>query len=160
MASGFFVVPHTFWEGFPHSLVGKESACNARDPGSFPGSGRSPGEGIDYPLQYSWASLVAQMLKNLPTMQETWVRLLGWEDLLEEGMATHASILAWRYKKREKRKLPSSVVDMVDSMSLGDTWVQTLSELLDIWVPWIYALHPITFPKFAKFKSDSRALSY
>ena len=53
--------------------VGKESACNAGDPGSIPGVGRSPGEGISYPLQYSWASLVAQLVKNLPTMKETWV---------------------------------------------------------------------------------------
>ena len=45
--------------GFPDSSVGKESACNAGDPGSIPGSGRSAGEGIDYPLQYSWASLVS-----------------------------------------------------------------------------------------------------
>ena len=62
----------------------------------IPGSGRSPGEGIGYPLQYSWASLVAQMVKKLPAIQETWVRSLGWEDPLEEGMATHSSILAWR----------------------------------------------------------------
>ena len=63
----------------------------------IPGSGRSAGEGIGYPLQYSWASLVAQLLKNLPAMQETWVRSLGWEDPLEEGMAAHSSILAWRF---------------------------------------------------------------
>ena len=55
-----------------------------------------PGEGIGYPLQYSWASLVTQMVKNLPAMWETWVRSLGWEGPLEEGMATHSSILAWR----------------------------------------------------------------
>ena len=54
------------------------------------------GEGIDYPRQCSWASLVAQMGKNLPVMWETWVWSLGWEDPLEEGMATHSSILAWR----------------------------------------------------------------
>ena len=59
--------------GFPGSSAGKEFACNAGDPGSIPGSGRSPGEGIGYPLQYSWASLVAQMVKNLPAMWETWV---------------------------------------------------------------------------------------
>ena len=59
-------------------------------------SGRSPGEGIGYPFQYSWASLVAQTIKNLFAMQETWVRSLGWEDPLEEGMATHSNILAWR----------------------------------------------------------------
>ena len=74
----------------------------------IPGSGRSPEEGIGYPLQYSWASLVAQLVKNLPAMQETWVRSLGWEDPLEKGTATHSSIplekgtathssiLAWR----------------------------------------------------------------
>ena len=62
----------------------------------IPGSVRSPGEGIGYPLQYLWASLVAQMVKNLPAMRETWVQSQGWEDPLEEGMATHSSILAWR----------------------------------------------------------------
>ena len=62
----------------------------------IPGWERSTGEGIGYPLQYSWASLVAQMVKNPSAMQETWVRSLGWEDPLEEGMATHSSILAWR----------------------------------------------------------------
>ena len=58
--------------------------------------GRSPGEGIGYPLQNSWDSLVAQLVKNLPEMQETWVRSLGWKDLLEKGKATHSSTLAWR----------------------------------------------------------------
>ena len=82
--------------GFPDSSVGKESACNAGDPGSTPGSGRSPGKGIGYPLQYSWASLVAQLAKNLPAMQETWVLSRGWEDPLEKEQATHSSILAWR----------------------------------------------------------------
>ena len=61
----------------------------------IPGSGRSAGEGIGYPLQYLWASLVAQLVKNPPTMQETWVQSLGWEDALEKGKATHSSILAW-----------------------------------------------------------------
>jgi len=61
-----------------------------------PGSGRSPAEGIGYPLQYSWASLVAQTVKNPPTMPETWVRSLGWEDPLKEGVATHSSMRAWR----------------------------------------------------------------
>ena len=82
--------------GFPDSSVGKESACNAGDPGSIPGSGRSTGEGIGYPLLYSWAPLVAQLVKNLPAMRETWVQSLGWEDPLEKGKATHSSILAWR----------------------------------------------------------------
>ena len=60
-------------EGFTDSSVGKESACNAGDPSSIPGLGRSPGDGIGYPLQYSLASLVAQLVKNMPAMQETWV---------------------------------------------------------------------------------------
>ena len=75
---------------------GKESACNTGDPGSIPVSVRSPGEGIGYSLQYSWASLVAQRIKTLPAMWVMWVRSLSWEDPLEEGMATHSSILAWR----------------------------------------------------------------
>ena len=76
--------------------AGKESACNAGDPGSIPGLGRSPGEGIRYPLQYSWASLVAQLVKNPPAKPETWVQSLGWEDPLEKGKVTQSSILAWR----------------------------------------------------------------
>ena len=79
--------------GFPDDSVGKESSCSAGDPGSIPGSGRSAGEGIGYPLQYSWASLVAQLVKNLPAVWETWARSLSWEDLLEKGRATHYSIL-------------------------------------------------------------------
>ena len=65
-------------------------------PSLIPGLGRSPGEGIGYPLQYSWASLVARLAKNPPAMRETWVRSLGWEDPLEEEKATHSSVLAWR----------------------------------------------------------------
>jgi len=72
---------------FPSSSAGKESACNAGDPNSIPGSGRSAGEGIGYPLLYLWASLVAQLVKNPPAMWETWVWSLGWEDPLEKGMA-------------------------------------------------------------------------
>ena len=74
---------------------GKESACNEGDLGSIPGLRRSPREGKGHPRQYSWASLVAQSVKNPSAMWETWVRSLDWEDSLEEGMATHSSILAW-----------------------------------------------------------------
>ena len=91
--------------GFPDSSVGKESACNAGDHSSIPGSGRSIGEGIGYPLQYSWASPVAQLLKNLPALWETWVQFLGWEDPLEMGNAAHPSILAWR--------IPGTIVHVV-----------------------------------------------
>ena len=62
----------------------------------LPGSGRSTGEGIGYPLQYSWASLVAQLVKNVPAVWETWVQSLGREDPLEKAKAAHYSILAWR----------------------------------------------------------------
>ena len=83
--------------GFLDSLVDKESACNGGDQGSIPGSRRSAGEGIGYPLQYSWASLVAQLDKNLPTMRETWAGSLGWEDPLEKGIfSALSSILVWR----------------------------------------------------------------
>ena len=97
--------------GFPGGSDGKESACKAGDLGLMPGSGRSPGEGNGYPFQYPglghkesdmteqlslWSSLVAQMVKNPPAGQETWVRSLGWEEPLEEGTVTHSSILVWR----------------------------------------------------------------
>ena len=82
------------WASVIAQLV--KNHCNAGDPGLIPGSGRHPGEGIGCPFQYSWASLVAQTVKNLPATQETWVWSPGWEDPLEEGLATHFSILAWR----------------------------------------------------------------
>ena len=98
--------------GFPDSSVGKESAYDAGDLGSIPGSGKFPEEEIGYPLQYSWASFVAQLVKNLPAGQEIWIRSLDGEDVLEKGkaislslfsfhalekeMATHSSIHAWR----------------------------------------------------------------
>ena len=86
-----------FYHLFPGSSAGKESTCNAGDPGSIPGSERSSGEGIGYLLQYSWASLVARMVKNPLAMRETWVRSLVWKDPLQgEGMATHSSTLDWR----------------------------------------------------------------
>ena len=70
--------------GFPGSSAGKEFACKAGDPSSIPGSGRSTGEGIVYPLQYAWVSLVAQVVKNAPAMQEIWVQSLAWEDPLKK----------------------------------------------------------------------------
>ena len=87
---------HSHILGFPHSLVGKESTFNAGDPSLTPGAGRSAGEGIGYLLQYSRAFLVAQLVKNLPAMPETWVQSPGWEDPLEKRKATHFSILAWK----------------------------------------------------------------
>ena len=84
------------WRFEVDSSVGKESFCNAGDSSSNPGLGRAPGEGIGYPLQYTWSSFVAQLVKNPPAIRETWVRSLGWEDLLEKGKATYSCILAWR----------------------------------------------------------------
>ena len=86
--------------GFPDISVGKESACNAGDPSSIPESGRSTAEGLGYPLQDSWASLVAQTVKKPSAMLETWFQFLGWEDALAKGMATHFSIQAWVAKSR------------------------------------------------------------
>ena len=118
-----------FWwiyGGFPGSLAGKESACNAGDPGSIPMSGKSPGEGIGYPLQYSWVSLVAQIVKNLPVMRETWVRSLGWEDVLEKGMATHSSVLSWR---NPWTKEPGGLQSM-ESQRVRHDWVTKHSTAL------------------------------
>ena len=74
----------------------KNPPANAGDAGSVPGSGRSAGDGTGYPLQYSWDSLVAQLVKNPAAMWETWVRSLDWEFPLEKGKTTHSSTLAWR----------------------------------------------------------------
>ena len=83
--------------GFFDSSVGKEFPCNEGDPGSVTGWGRFTEEGIGYPLQYSWASLVAQLAKNLPAIRETWVQSLHWEDPLEKGKATYSGIFAWEF---------------------------------------------------------------
>ena len=95
---------NNYKQDFPGSSAG-ESACHAGDPGSILGLRRSAGGGIGYPLQYCWASLVAQLVQNSPAMWETWVWSLGWKDLLGNGTATHSSILAWRipWTIREKR---------------------------------------------------------
>ena len=102
--------------GFPGSSGGKEFACHAGGPILIPGLGRSSEEGIGYPLQYSWASVVAQTAKNLPIMWETgfdpWVG-----KILEEGIATHSSILAWR-----------------NSMDRG-AWEATVYGVTKIWTP-------------------------
>ena len=70
--------------GFPDSSVGKESTCNGGDTGSIPGVGRFPAEELGYSLQYSWASLMAQLVKNPSAMQKTWVQSLGWEDPMDK----------------------------------------------------------------------------
>ena len=133
-------------EGFPCGSAGKESACNERDLGSMPGLGRSPGEGKGYSglknsmycivhgVAKSWtwlsnfhfapwrASLVAQMIKCLPAMQETWVQCLGWEDLLEKEMATYSSTLAWRIPRTEEPGRQQST----GSQRVRHDWVSAL----------------------------------
>ena len=89
-------LPTPVFLGYSDGSAGKESTCNAGDPSSIPGLGSSPREGIGYPFQYSWTSIVAQLVKNPSAMQETLVQSLGWEDPLEKGTATHSSIVAWR----------------------------------------------------------------
>ena len=106
--------------GFPDSSVDKESTCNAGDPSSISGLGKSTGEGIGYPLQYSWASLVAQLVKRLPARWEIRVWSLGWEDPLEKGKATHSSILAWR--------IPWTI----QSQRVGHDWVTFTFTFSDI----------------------------
>ena len=92
-----------------------------------PRSGSSPGEGTGYPFQYSWASLVAQMIKNPPAVRKTWVRSLGWEDTLEEGMANHSSILAWRIPmdRGARRATVTEVAesDVTEQLSIAQHWV-------------------------------------
>ena len=104
------------------SIEAEELACNAGDPGLIPGRGRSPGEGIGCPPQYSWASLVAQTVKNPPAMWETWVQSLGWEDPLEKGKALptpvfwprefHGLYSPWNHKES----------DATDQLSLSLSW--------------------------------------
>ena len=89
-------LPTPVFLGSSGGSAGKESTCNAGDPDSIPGLRRSPEEGIGYPLKCSWTSNVTQLVKSLPAMQETWVRSLGQEDLLEKGKAIHSSVMAWR----------------------------------------------------------------
>ena len=100
--------------------VGKESACNAGDPGLISGPGRSTGEGIGYPLQYSWASLVAQLVKNLTAMWEAWVQSLGWEDPLEKRKATHSTILVCIIHEVTKSRTRLSDFDF--QFSTGEVW--------------------------------------
>ena len=82
----------------------------------IPGWGRSPEKGIDYPLQYSWASLEGQLAKNPHAMWETWVQSLGWEDPLEKGKANNSNILAWGHNE----------LDMIEQLSLHFTSEGTL----------------------------------
>ena len=113
--------------GFPHSLGGKESTCHAGDPGSIPGSGRSPGEEIGYPLQYSWASLVAQLVKNPPAMWEIWAWSMGWEDPLEKGKAGYPL---------QYSGLENSMGNVVHGLAKSWTWLRNFH-----YKPGIYSIN-------------------
>ena len=106
--------------GFTHSLVGKESACHAGDPGLIPGLEKSAGEGIGYPLQYSWASLVAQLVKSLPAMWETWVRSLGWK--IPWRRERQPTPVFWPGEFHGQRNLAGYIQSM-GSQRIGHDWV-------------------------------------
>ena len=107
--------------GFPCSSIGKDSNCNAGDPSSIPGSGRSPGEGIDYPLQYSWASLVAQIVKNLSAVWDTWVQFLCWEDPLRRAWQPTPGESPWT---KEPPRVLIKICDIYNNISLMNEWIQ------------------------------------
>ena len=125
------ITPSPPSDGFPHSSVGKESACNAGDPGSIPGSGSSPREGIGYPLQYSCASLVAQTVKNLPEMWETWVWSLGQEDPLRREWLPTPVFLPGESLWTEE---PGELQSMVFQRALQDWVINTFTLSLYIFI--------------------------
>ena len=124
--SGAFFARNQHPYGLACGSAGKESACNAGDPSLIPKLGRSAGEGVGYPLQYSWASLVAQLVKKLPAMQETWVQSLGWENPLQKGTATHSSILAWKSPLTIQSMVSQSRTQLNDfhfhTLLVGTSW--------------------------------------
>ena len=117
----YLKVYYSVHKDFPESSFGKESAYIAGDPGSIPGSGRSTGQRIGYPHQYSWSSLVPQLVKNPSAMRGTWVWSLGGEDPLEKAKFTHSSILAW--------KIPWTVHHVVACKELDTTEQLTFTSL-------------------------------
>ena len=116
--------------GFHRSSAGKESSRNAGDPSLISGSGWCPGERIGYPLQHSWASLVAQLVKNLPARRETWVWSLDWQDPLKNGMVTHSSVLAWRIPWTEE---PSRLQSMGSQTVRHDWVINTYTVIKTVW---------------------------
>ena len=119
---------------FPGSSADKEFPCNAGDPSVIPRSARSPGEGIGCPLQYSWASLVAQAVKNPPAMQDAWVQSLGWEDPWRREKVPTPVFLPGEFHGQEEPRRQATVPGVAKSR----TWlsgfhrvrIQTLGYLL------------------------------
>ena len=126
-------LPTPVFLGFPGGSDSKESACSSGDPGLIPGSGRSPGEGIGYPLQYSWASLVAHLVKKLPAMWGTWVGKIPWR---RERLPTpvfwpgefHGVYSPWGHKESDTTEHPSLLLEM-----LGSNFTSVLSNLVLWW---------------------------
>ena len=116
--------------GFPDSSVGKEATCNAEDPGSTAGSGRSAGEGIGYPLQYSWASLVAQLVTNPSAMWETWVRSLAWKERLPTPVFWPGELGHKESDTTERLSLSLSSMTVFHSLHLGEP--DTVQKFLSI----------------------------
>ena len=135
-------------EDFPGSSVGKESACNTGDPSSIPESGRSTGEGVGYPLQYSWASLVTQLVKNPPAMRETWVGLkLNFQKMkiMASGPITSRQIgKQWKQWWTLFSWAPKSLQPWNSKMLLGRKAMTNLDSILesrDITLP--TKVHPV-----------------
>ena len=122
--------------GFPHSSVGKESACSAGDSSSTSVWGRSPGEGIGYPLQYSWASLVAQLVKNLSAVWETWVQSLGWED---HGKCQIVGNIMWNARLDEAQAGIKIARRNINNLRYADSttlMAESKEELKSLWWKW------------------------
>ena len=121
-----------------HSSVGKEPTCNAGDPGLLPGLGRSSGEGKGYPLQHSWAFLVAQLLKNPPTMQKTWVRSLGWEDWRRDRLLTpvfwpgefHGLYSPWGHRVRHNWVTSTFTFSSKPSLAKVIVWFHSMMNIM------------------------------
>ena len=156
----FLLFPHLF--AMTGSSAGKESTCNTGDPSLIPGLGRSLGEGTGYPLQYSWTSLVAHLVKNLPAMWETLVRSLDWEDPLRKGMAIHSSILTWRMTWTEETGGPQSMrFQGVEHNWVIFTWTWTwMGPDTMILVLWMLSFKPaFSLPSFSFIKKLFRSFS-
>ena len=138
LQKGYFIFSFSFpLQAFPHSSTGKETTCNAGDPGWIPNLGRSAGEGIGYPLHHSWASFVAHLVKNPPAKWETWVRSLGLADPLEKRKVTHPSILTQRISLTLQSMndfhfslyYQSELISMICTNKGNDSWVEAFAKI-------------------------------
>ena len=140
--------------GFPGNSAGKESTCNAADPSSVPGLGWSTGEGICYPLQYSWASPVAQLIKNLPLMQETWVGKILWRKgwlptpVFWPG-GFHGVYSPWGCRVGHDRVSFASTFYYRVLGAIRKMWIQVLYQISDLQIPFYLWFTSIIFQSVA-----------